>query len=61
MRPAWTRGGCDADARGTLRSFAAHQQAVETLVNVLKPHGNWLLDLANDTTCGTRASSATPS
>jgi hypothetical protein len=32
----------------TLRSFAAHQRALETLVDVLKPHGNWFLDLANE-------------
>jgi hypothetical protein len=32
----------------TLRDFAAHQQAVETLVKALKTHRNWFLDLANE-------------
>jgi hypothetical protein len=32
----------------TLRDFAAHQQAVETLVEALKTHRNWFLDLANE-------------
>lgn len=32
----------------TLRDFAAHQQAVETLLAALKIHRNWFLDLANE-------------
>ncbi len=32
----------------TLRSFAAHQQAVETLLAALQTHCNWFLDLANE-------------
>jgi len=31
-----------------LPDFAAHQQAVVTLVTALKPHRNWYLDLANE-------------
>jgi hypothetical protein len=31
-----------------LRDFAAHQQAVETLVEALKTHRKWFLDLANE-------------
>lgn len=31
-----------------LRNFTAHQQAVETVVEALKEHGNWFLDLANE-------------
>jgi len=28
--------------------MAAHQQAVETIINALQPHRNWYLDLANE-------------
>ena len=35
-------------AEGRLSSFAAHQQAVESLVNGLRDHRNWYLDLANE-------------
>jgi len=36
------------NARGRLPDLAAHQQAVETLVEALKTHRNWYLDLANE-------------
>ena len=35
-------------AGGTLPDFAAHRQAIETLVAALKQHRNWYLDLANE-------------
>lgn len=31
-----------------LPDFPAHQRAVETLIQALKPHRNWYLDLANE-------------
>jgi hypothetical protein len=31
-----------------LQTLAAHERAVETLVNALKPHRNWYLDLSNE-------------
>jgi beta-glucanase (GH16 family) len=33
---------------GSLLDFEAHQRAVEVLVEALKPHRNWYLDLANE-------------
>lgn len=33
---------------GRLSDFAAHQRAVEAVVNALEPHRNWYLDLANE-------------
>jgi beta-glucanase (GH16 family) len=36
------------DAGGRLPDFSAHQQAVATLVETLKAHRNWYLDLANE-------------
>jgi hypothetical protein len=33
---------------GGIPNFEAHQRAVETIVNALKPHRNWYLDLANE-------------
>jgi hypothetical protein len=35
-------------AGGRLLTFEAHQRAVETLVQALRPHRNWYLDLANE-------------
>jgi hypothetical protein len=44
-----TRGEARSKAEpGRLPNFAAHQQAVSTLVNALKPYRNWYLDLANE-------------
>jgi len=36
------------DAGGRLPDFAAHQRAVTTLVEALKTHRNWYLDLGNE-------------
>ena len=36
------------DAGGRLPDLAAHQQAVATLVETLRAHRNWYLDLANE-------------
>jgi hypothetical protein len=33
---------------GGIPDFAAHERAVETIVNSMKPHRNWYLDLANE-------------
>jgi hypothetical protein len=41
-----TRG--KAAIAGHLPDFESHQRAVETLVNALKEHRNWYLDLANE-------------
>jgi hypothetical protein len=45
-----TRGKRSATpiAGGSLPDFPAHQKAVETLINALKAHRNWYLDLANE-------------
>lgn len=37
-----------AEAGGCVADFAGHQRAVETIVNMLKTHRNWYLDLANE-------------
>lgn len=42
------RNGSTATSGGFVPDFAAHQQAVETLVNALRKHRNWYLDLANE-------------
>jgi len=33
---------------GQLQDFGAHERAVEVLIEALKPHRNWYLDLANE-------------
>jgi len=45
-----TRGGRSAKlpVAGVLPDFEGHRRAVETIVNALKPHRNWYLDLANE-------------
>ena len=45
-----TRGNSPADApiAGRLANYESHKRAVEALVNTLKPHRNWFLDLANE-------------
>ncbi|MEN6428787.1 MAG: glycoside hydrolase family 140 protein [Phycisphaerales bacterium] len=58
-RLRWLVGECDRrglvvdvtltrNAAGRLPDFAAHQRAVATLVEALKTHRNWYLDLANE-------------
>ncbi len=58
-RLKWLVGECDRrglvvdvtltrDAGGRLPDFAAHQRAVTTLVEALKTHRNWYLDLGNE-------------
>ena len=37
---------------GALPDFASHRQAVETLVEALRPYRNWYLDLANERDVG---------
>jgi hypothetical protein len=37
---------------GSVPDFAAHRMAVETLVNALREHRNWYLDLANERDVG---------
>lgn len=37
-----------AEAGGCVATFTAHQRGVETIVNALKAHRNWYLDLANE-------------
>ena len=37
-----------ARSAGRLSEFDAHQRAVEVIVQALKPHRNWYLDLANE-------------
>jgi hypothetical protein len=45
-----TRGKRSAKSAvgGSMPDFPSHQRAVETLVNALKEHRNWYLDLANE-------------
>ena len=43
-----TRGKVSAASGGRLPDMAAHQRAVETIINNLKPYRNWYLDLANE-------------
>lgn len=38
----------NAEAGGCVADFVAHQRGVETVVNALKAHRNWYLDLANE-------------
>jgi hypothetical protein len=45
-----TRG--KRDGGGAVPDFAAHRRAVEVIVNALKPHRNWYLDLANERDVG---------
>jgi len=40
------------DKGGMLPDYEAHLHAVETLVDALKPHRNWYLDLANERDVG---------
>jgi hypothetical protein len=42
------RGSRSSPSGGWVADLASHQRAVETLVGVLKPYGNWYLDLANE-------------
>jgi hypothetical protein len=42
------RVSSETGAGGRLPDFAAHRQAVETLVTSLSSHRNWYLDLANE-------------
>lgn len=44
--------GSAKPAGGMLPDYEAHLRAVETLVEVLKPHRNWYLDLANERDVG---------
>ena len=42
------KGTPAATSPGRLPGFESHQRAVETVVNALKQHRNWYLDLANE-------------
>ncbi|MBN1818145.1 MAG: hypothetical protein JW828_12355 [Sedimentisphaerales bacterium] len=42
-----TRGKA-LETGGSLPNFASHKQAVQTLVEALRPYRNWYLDLANE-------------
>jgi hypothetical protein len=44
--------GSAKPAGGLLPDYEAHRRAVETLVEALKPHRNWYLDLANERDVG---------
>jgi hypothetical protein len=42
----------DAPTPGRLPDLAAHKRAVESIVDTLKPHRNWFIDLANERDVG---------
>jgi hypothetical protein len=47
-----TRGERTEDGAGRIPDFPAHERAVETILQALKPHRNWYLDLANERDVG---------